>query len=116
MLRALQDCGNELVSQSKRSLETVQRRVLLEMIVASVEQELSVLDNSTLDGVLDSDVLTGQRSAEQPAKETKKKGNQGLQEKLTIAMLQALPELLSAFKTDIDLLRSLTTLPKYFCK
>lgn len=114
MLRALQECGNDVASQSKRSLEVVQRRVLLEMIVASVEQEMSVLNDSSLEGVVDPAVLAAQRSIEDPSKETAKKNKHGLQEKLTVAMLQALPELLKAFKTDIHLVRSLTALPKFF--
>lgn len=113
MLRALKECGTNSSSQSKLRLEVVQRRVVLEMLVASVEQEMPSLDN--LEGVIDPALLNARRPVEELLGASKKaRKKDGLQEKLTVAMLEVLPELLATFRTETDLIRGLTTLPKFF--
>ena len=56
-------------------------------------------------------------SGKKAKKSAKKKGaNAKEHEVLSVALLNALPDLLVRFKTDPAILRSITVLPRYICK
>ena len=116
MLQSLKACGQEAASQGQRNVDAVQRRVLLEIIVASIGQEMSEFGDGTLEVVVDPALLAAHRVEAPSSREMKAQRRKGLQEKFTVATLQALPELFSSFRTDAGVLRGLTALPKYFCK
>lgn len=114
ILRAVQECGSSSASQSSRRLESIQRRLLLEMLASAAEQEMSSLDEKNLSGVVDPDYLAAQKSGKDQTKEKKKRGSEGSQEAYTVSLLKALPDLLETYKTENSLIRHLTALPKYF--
>jgi hypothetical protein len=132
MLRALNNSSETIVgeteeAQQKRQEEDVSRRVLLQMLVAAVEMEVlsSPIEDSLLAEIVDGDLLECHHSNEQLSGETGKKKNKNkkaasqsssARDDLTLALLRSLPDLMESFKTEPAIVRSLTTLPQYFCE
>ena len=131
LLQAIQQ--ETKVSQSQEQAvraNVAKQRVLLQMLATAAALEVGSLqaqdtdDDEDEDALLDPELLKARRLMQPPShSETsgkkggkKKKSNNLHQESLTIGLLKALPQLLEAFKGDVVILRSLTTLPQYFGK
>lgn len=119
MLRALQgDERRKSISKGDQRQDTVTQRVLLRMLVTAVK--LEVTDAATEDTTIVDPDLADARQAENGSLQTtnKKKPTKGSSshEELTLALLRALPGLLTSFKSETSVLQSLTTLPQYFRK
>lgn len=122
VLKALQSVGNRQVGKkatdtAERRQETVQQRVLLRMLVCSAELEVrAVSGDGFMEKDIDADLLDARNSGELTAGPSKKKRVVGSShEELTIALLRAIPGLLTSYKSETSVLQSLTGLPQYFC-
>lgn len=94
----------------------VQQRVLLEMLIRSVELEVrAVAKDGLMVQHVDPDLLVVQESEDTNLLPSRKKSKgDSSHEELTVALLRALPDLLDLFKTDSSVLELLTGLPPYF--
>lgn len=128
MLRALGGGGGgsaSIVDKEAHRVEAVQQRVLLRMMVCAAELEVrDIASDGFLLSYIDGDLLAAQDTAahvdgEKPPKKKKAKTtphNSDSHEKLTAALLQALPGLLTSFRSETLVMQDLTYLPQYFCK
>jgi len=98
--------------------EAMKQRVVLRMLTCAVELEVAATSNgSFLENDIDPDLLHVLRDQQQSLGVTKpKKAKVSSHEKLTVALLGALPDLLETFKGETSVLRDLTRVPKYFRK
>jgi ABC-type antimicrobial peptide transport system ATPase subunit len=122
MLRALQN-EQRRKSTDQRS-DTVNQRVILRMLVTSAKLEVSDVDSNEV-AALDPDLLFVRQQEQDKLKAKTEKKNKAAKTanaiasphaELTVALLRALPDLLTSFKSEIPVLQSLTSLPQYLCK
>ena len=117
MLRALEgDERRKSITKGDQRQDTVMQRVLLRMLVTAVQLEVTnaAAEDKT---VLDPDLADARQAANELSQTTNKlKTGSSSHEALTLALLRALPELLVSFKSELSILRCLTTLPLYFRK
>lgn len=131
ILRAIQHDTEANLSESQQQRVTLaKQRVLLQMLASAVDLEVGT-DNAEdeVSTILDPDVVrvksqllltsgpsaaTTSTTGKQKKKKTKKHATNISRETLTVALLKSLPKLLEAYKGDLFVLRSLTTLPRYF--
>ena len=116
LVRALQT-----ETKSGRRVESAQQRILLRMLVCSVELEIGCNDKKSDVDQIDPDLLDArvqQQSSSQPASKKRKKdtSSSAMHEEMTIALLRPVSALLGQVKTDAIVLRSVTELPQYFCE
>jgi hypothetical protein len=105
--------------KSQQRNETVQQRVLLRMLVCAAELETQGFDDvtATASSDVDPDWLAAKRT--HTVSEPKKKKvhySSSTREDLTLSLMAEFPDLLSLFKSDVFILRSLSELPEYFGK
>jgi cohesin complex subunit SA-1/2 len=130
ILRALNNSSESIIgeteeAQQNRQEEEVNRRVLLQMLVAAVEMAVlsGPIEDSLLAEIVDGDLLECHHSMEVSGETGKKKNknkkaasqSSSPRDDLTLALLRSLPDLMESFKTEPAIVRSLTTLPQYFC-
>jgi hypothetical protein len=114
--------GETEEAHRKRQEEDVNRRVLLQMLVAAVEMEVlsSPIEDSLLAEIVDGDLLECHHSDDLSGETGKKNNKKGLRSSprhdLTLALLRSLPDLMESFKTEPSIVRSLTKLPQFFCE
>ena len=119
MLRLLENTTSGNMSDDDdsvqdRHLEGVKQRVLLQFLVSCAEKEVSSL---TENENMDADVMEARRSSRNSVPAAKKKQKtSSAHEELTLKLLGALPSLVTSYKTETAVLRSLTSLPQYFCR
>ena len=123
MLKALQSdgyrqVGKKVTNTAERRQETVQQRVLLRMLVCSAELEVrAVAGDGFMEKDIDADLLVARNSGELTVGSSKKKRKvESSHEELTIALLRAIPGLLTSYKSETSVLQSLPGLPQYFRK
>ena len=122
MLRVLQRddkkrSKRKSIKKGDQRTDTVKQRVLLQMLTASAKMEVvDATSDGALGAIIDPDVKAG-RAAEHTSLQTskKQKKNVSTHEELTLALLHALPDLLTSFKSETFVLQHLTSLPQYFC-
>lgn len=119
MLKALHsfDKGSSRQTKKERLDQTAHERILLRMLVAAAKQEVKTTGDDDIASYLDPDLLAAQ-NAEYRSLEIQKKKKEGSasREQLSVALLKELPGLMSRFKSDTAILRSLTCLPQYLSK
>ena len=119
--RALQN-SEDLDEQSDRRVDSITQRVILRMLATAVEMEVfshSSSSGNLLKGKIDDDLAAARKASRLEIKApTKKRKNEeaSSHEKLTSELLVALPDLLTAYKTDSSVVRGLAALPQYFGK
>jgi cohesin complex subunit SA-1/2 len=119
MLRALQGdeprrSGRNSISKGGQRLDEVKQRIILAMLRASAELEVSSVSETNSTMLLEIQRL--EHNAVDISKKKQKKNSSTSHEELTLALLRALPNLLVSFKSENPVLQSLTTLPRYFRK
>ena len=120
--------GSSREGKKDRRINQVHRRVLLQLLVAAVEQEVGSMSGSAGEApeseIVDPDLTAGRRvdnvhsvfPASGGGNKKKVKGSSSSRRDLTIILLRALPGLMSSYKTELPVLRSLTRLPQHFGK
>lgn len=96
--------------------EAVRQRVLLRIIAAAAEMEISSANIDTVVADCVDPDLEEIRRANQSAAPAKKKqkATESSHESLTLSLLGALPSLLDTYKSEPAILESLTGLPQFF--
>lgn len=124
LLRALQGDERRTTTTSSSNkvdqrLDTVTKRVLLRMLVTSVQLEVS--DSAAVATIVDPELTEARRAENESrqastkrSKSAKKSSSTSSHEELTLALLRALPGLLTSFKSETLVLQGLCTLPQYF--
>lgn len=119
--RVLQN-SEDLDEQGDRRVDSITQRVILRMLATAVEMEVSSYSSSSgslLDGTVDGDLAAVRKTSRLEIKASSKKRNNeesSSHEELTSELLVALPDLLTAYKTDPSVLVGLVALPQYFGK
>ena len=121
ILKTIVDDNTTATQEEGNRTEVAKQRVLVQMLASAVQAEIgSVVDAEYLHGDVDKDVvdaLQANNTLSLDASTVKKKGLQRSSEMsheaLSFSLLQALPELMIRFKTDLSILGSITILPKY---
>jgi len=132
-----QDTQADIMAEEEGSTTTLEKqraafakqRVLLQMLACAASLELDSSSSSKRDAeyeedalsVLDPDVVRVRKQLLAPSsgvvatsgKQKKKQSSNMMRESLSTELLKALPRLLGAYKGDLVVLKSLTTLPRY---
>jgi cohesin complex subunit SA-1/2 len=129
ILRALKgDESNKNARMTRKSIgkgdqrsDAVQQRVILRWLVTSAESEVRSLASygGAMMQDIDPSLIEIERKLNGTNKSTKNKDIDRLStshESLTCALLKALPELLISFKSEMQVMQSLTSLPRYLRK
>ena len=123
MLQAIGDDNAAMSMQGTAAgdrADEAKQRVLVQMLTVAARAEVgAVADSSFFDSYVDPDVVEIELASKQDAEvagasKVSKKSGSGMQhERLSIALLKALPNLLLKFKGDSAVLASLASLPRY---
>ena len=122
IIQAIGDDGAVASEGDGNRIEVAKQRVLVQMLACAAHAEVgSVAEADFLYGDLDDDLVEILKMKAIPplesgTKKKKPKQSSGMaHEILSVALLQALPGLMSRFKTDPSILGSLSILPRYLC-
>jgi hypothetical protein len=111
-----EECDDDL-PRAERRMDVVKQRVLLRLLVCAAEMEVSALSgDGGIAQNMDPDLVEARKSAQENVVPRKKQKTNSTHEELTLALLSALPSLVTSYKTESAVLQSLTGLPQYFCK
>lgn len=120
ILKAIGDDSSTSSQGDGNRVEVAKQRVLVQMLASAAQAEVgAVADSDFVYGDLDECVIDALKTRSVTALDagTKKKGAQrpsGMtHEVLSVALLQALPNLMVRFKTDPSILGSIGILPRY---